>query len=647
MRFMVCLFGLALVVARLEGAALAKGDSVAQLREQAQKLTSMTLSNAVMDVSLDPKTGALAITDKRIPHTYATLPAQGVIVVGAQRRSPLIGDFRLYDLANDAYLTATLSLGEDKPVFECIISTNTAGAMRADLAFPPPLRNEPGDWLVIPLNEGILYPVDEADVAPPKRLPAYAGQQVSMPWFGVTDMKRGVATLVATPDDMAMTFGRDEAGRLYVSPVWAPSRGGLRYSRHIFYALFDTGGYVALAKAYRTRLASQGRLKSLKRKLEENPTVDRFIGAPDVWTSGLDPVEVAKGLREGGVERLLFCFHGGPIGKDAAAATSATRERARQVEAIKGLGYVVTRYDSYRTAYAPGKPENAPRHYRSPDELVRERDGSPRKGWAMKRKDGDYQGYEVCSPLQLAEARETIPADTAKSGYQGRFIDTTTAAPLMECYSDRHPLSRSDDKLAKTLLLELVSRHNHLIAGSETGSDWAAPAVHYFEGMMSLSPYRVPDAGRNMYQYAKPTEGLLKYQVGPRYRVPLWELVYHDSVVAYWYWGDGSNKQPELWNARDLWNILYATPPLWMIDKEKWASEKERFLKSYGAVCPVVRKAAYQTMTNHEFLTPDHTVQRTTFSGGLRVTVNFGGQPFTNEKGATVAAKGYLVEEPQ
>ena len=175
---------------------------------------------------------------------------------------------------------------------------------------------------------------------------------------------------------------------------------------------------------------------------------------------------------------------------------------------------------------------------------------------------------------------------------------------------------------------EIAPKDNGLLAGSETGQDWAAPAVHYFEGMMSLGPYRSPDAGQAMYQYKTPTPDLLKYQVGPGFRVPLWELVYHDSVVAYWYWGDGSNKQPELWDVRDLWNVLHATPPLWMIDKTKWAKEKGRYVKSYQTVCPVVREAAYQEMTNHEFLTPDRTVQRTTFANGVHVTVNFGDEPF-------------------
>ena len=98
-------------------------------------------------------------------------------------------------------------------------------------------------------------------------------------------------------------------------------------------------------------------------------------------------------------------------------------------------------------------------------------------------------------------------------------------------------------------LLEYCSRDEKLVVGTETGIDPSVPYVHYYEGMMSLGPYRLPDAGRDMLQYKPPTPDFLKFQVGHFYRIPLWELVYHDCVVAQWYWGDYNNKAPEVWQA--------------------------------------------------------------------------------------------------
>ena len=78
--------------------------------------------------------------------------------------------------------------------------------------------------------------------------------------------------------------------------------------------------------------------------------------------------------------------------------------------------------------------------------------------------------------------------------------------------------------------------------------------MHYFEGMLSLGPYRVPDAGRDMQRiWDEVPEQVAKFQTGHYYRLPLWELVYHDCVVAQWYWGDYNNKLPAVWDRRDLY----------------------------------------------------------------------------------------------
>jgi hypothetical protein len=174
-------------------------------------------------------------------------------------------------------------------------------------------------------------------------------------------------------------------------------------------------------------------------------------------------------------------------------------------------------------------------------------------------------------------------------------------------------------------LLNFCSSEMGLVVGSETGLDASVPYLEYFEGMESLGPYRLPDSGTDMIAYRKPTPEFLKYQVGSFYRLPLWELVYHDCTVAQWYWGDASNKAPEVWDRRDLLNILYGTAPLVMFDKPRWKDQKARIVKSYNDVCRWTRQVGYDEMVSHEYLTADHTVQRTKFASGKS-------QPSTSER---------------
>lgn len=84
-------------------------------------------------------------------------------------------------------------------------------------------------------------------------------------------------------------------------------------------------------------------------------------------------------------------------------------------------------------------------------------------------------------------------------------------------------------------------------------------------------------------------EAVVKFQLGHTYRLPLWELVYHDCVVSHWYWGDYNNKLPSLWDKRDLFNVLYGTPPMFMFDRALWQAQKARFVQSYQNTCPCAR----------------------------------------------------------
>jgi len=248
-----------------------------------------------------------------------------------------------------------------------------------------------------------------------------------------------------------------------------------------------------------------------------------------------------------------------------------------------------------------------------------------------------YPCAVLCDARAVDYAKKRIPAELQTHAYRCRFIDTTTASPWRECYHPDHPMTRSDSRRTKMDLLRYVCDDTRLVTGCETGHDTAVPYVHYFEGMLSLGPYRVPDSGRDMARiWDEVPQSVEKFQMGHRYRLPLWELVYHDCVVAQWYWGDYNNKLPKLWDKRDLFNVLYGTPPMFMFTRAWFSEHKARFARSYNTVCPAVRAVGYSEMTDHKFLTPDRDVQQTTFANGVTVTVNFGDKPYRMPDGTNL-----------
>jgi len=327
------------------------------------------------------------------------------------------------------------------------------------------------------------------------------------------------------------------------------------------------------------------------------------------------------------------------------------RSEPAQIDAMNSMNVLTGRYDIFQDVMNPENYSRLPYRHPDwtssawPDKIIHQADGSWVKGWRVKGKDGGWYPCGVlCDRFDVDFARSRIPDDLATHSYRARFIDTATAAPWRECEDSRHPMTRSESRQLRMALLKFVSDDCAMVTGSETGHDAAVPFVHYFEGMMSLGPYRIEDAGRDM---ATPVQDVpsrvARFQTGHRYRLPLWELVYHDCVVAHWYWGDYNNKLPDLWDRRDLWNALYGTPPMFMCSRRSWHENRDRFVQSYKKATPVARETGYREMLFHKWLTTDHAVQQCRFAGGVTVTVNFGDSAYVAPDRSVIPAMSYRM----
>jgi hypothetical protein len=87
-------------------------------------------------------------------------------------------------------------------------------------------------------------------------------------------------------------------------------------------------------------------------------------------------------------------------------------------------------------------------------------------------------------------------------------------------------------------------------------------------------------------------------------QVPLYELVYHDAVV--------SGYPPD-----DPRGLLHGSVPGW------WGSESQLDLNKVRRMAKLNQRVGLLEMVNHEFLDKDRRLERTTFSGGTTVTVDW------------------------
>ncbi len=592
----------------------------------------LSISNAAISVTLDTTDATLSVTDKRTGQIWR----QKSLTKGEVSQSRKVADgieitWRQPGLGIDVQMK--LQLDGDNPEF--ILTLSAEGNLKWSLGFPHPFVTDSGTYLVVPMNEGISYSVEDKSIKT-RWLSAYGGHGICMAFWGVTDGKRGHTAIIETPDDAAIRIQRID-DKLCVAPQWQSQKGYFGYTRRLRYIFFDKGGHVAICKRYRSYAKKAGLLKTLKQKRKENANVDLLIGAVNVWCWERDGLAIVREMKLLGIERILWSH----------------RRPAAVIKAMNEMeGVLTSRYDIYQDLMDPEIVKQKLRRVHPdwtqagwPKDIMLDKNGNWRKGWRVKGKDGEmYPCGVLCDKQALKFARQRVPGELKSHPYRCRFIDTTTASPWRECYHGDHPMTRSESRHWKMELLRFMSEEMKLVTGTETGHDAAVPYVHYFEGMLSLGPYRVPEAGRNMIKvWDEVPERVAKFQVGHKYRLPLWELVYHDCVVAQWYWGDYNNKLPALWDKRDLFNVLYGTPPMFMFNRRIWKQNEARFVQSYKNVCPVARAVACAEMTDHRFLTADRNVQRTTFANGITITVNFGDKTYRLLDGREVEPMGYYV----
>jgi hypothetical protein len=614
-----------------------------------------TLENRHLRVIVRPMSGTILVRDRSSGREWVQSPAadaKSMPVFRNARRIPQPGPGLAFDVPLEPGATNSLSVSltlrdRGADLFVEVDLPDRHAKIENLFVLEPFVSASTNPALVVAdYSNGHLYPLNEK---PPRTW--FNLWSIDMPWVGVCDLSdgHGYALIVETDDDACIRLVKSQRdGR----EVWAPQVGfqasqrEFRYPRRFFYHFASKGGYVALAKRFREFAREQGLLVPFGEKLKQNPNIARLFGAPDLWGDG--SLKFAREAKAAGIEKMLI--HG--------------RASAEDMRAINDLGYLTSNYDIYADMLQvePGKEIDG-HHGQVPGDVVLQADGQRMKAWLT----WDKQQYmKRCPAVAVNTARVVIPKDLAQRPFVGRFIDVATAEELYECFDPAHPLTRGGKRQASTGLLA-YTRSLGLVTGGEHGRYWAVPQLDYIEGMMSGGSYSWP-AGWLLRPKSKDQEfdnpyggkfgkwaDYEKWGIGHQHRVPLWELVFHDCIVSTWYWGDSSEfllqAAPEVTPKKDAFNVLYGTIPMFWANREGgWRADRELCLRSYRNTCKLHEVIAGTEMLSHGFVTPDRAVQRTKFSDGTEVVVNFGAVPFEAKLGRRkylLPQNGFAVKGPK
>ena len=599
--------------------------------------------NEALRVTVDGTNASWIVADKRCGRVWRQAAGLSTAAVKAVRALPypLLGveaDIA-YDQGTNVPLplTVRLSLAPEASDVACEISSDFE-VMFKELSLPSPfVLDEPEGVLVIPQNAGLLFGVGELEWDG-KTL----GGFMSMPWFGAADLAsgQGYVCIFSTPVDVSYR-GRKVKGAdrevLSAQPVFQPQKGTLGYPRQLLYHFADRGGYVALAKRYRAYAKTRGLVKTLAEKRRERPSIDRLVGAVNIYCS--DFANVAE-LKKLGIEWAMI--------------SGFSKDNVRK---INELGYLSSHYDIYTDLYASNSPAakwERCEGFAFPQDVIKKADGSSQVGWCpfTDKKTGiKHPSYVICWMCGLRTLREKMPKRLAESPFTAYFLDCVTATGLYECYDLSHPLTRTMDRETRVKQLDYLTRELGLVAGSEQGRDWAVPVSDYFEGVMSTAAFfaNPKEIHAMPFETLSPDPKFARYEeygTNPWRRVPLFQLVYGDCCETTWRWGDNSHRMPYLWWKKDLLAMVHAAMPTWVLWKQQqelFTNNLERFKACFDTVCRWRRAVGYSEMVNHERLTKDGLVQRSTFANGASVTVNFSDEQRTVGDGVALPPHSYLI----
>ncbi|MGK9231879.1 glycoside hydrolase [Inquilinus limosus] len=379
--------------------------------------------------------------------------------------------------------------------------------------------------------------------------------------------------------------------------------------------------------------------------------VDGFgslLAPPERWGGGMSADTVAA-LRKAGLTRLWL---GTETWDDAVLHPEA-------VAAAKAAGWLVGAYDSYGSAHPTTQADTWPTAQMG-DELAaagyRDRDGNPVTGFGGR-------GVYVSAAAVESYARRRMAAVAKAAGLNSLFLDVDATGMVYDDYTPGRETSQAQDAEARRRRLDDAAALR-LVVGSEGGSALFAPDIAFAHGMTTQpfawmdpdikdknSPYFrgnywPPEAPTLFFRPVELKPALVPFVADPRWRLPLYQIALHDSVVTSAHWEYGSLKYTDQRDPTALLQLLYAVPPLYHLS----AAVLDRDLPVIAAYDRVFRplhqRLFTQPMTDFAVLSPDRLLQRSTFGDGTAVTVNFDTRPRALPDGTALPPQSARIAVP-
>lgn len=311
-------------------------------------------------------------------------------------------------------------------------------------------------------------------------------------------------------------------------------------------------------------------------------------------------------------------------------------------EAIRAgvdAGFLMAPYDSYETALSSTEnPDWTTAHLGSNayrDCAIVLKGGKLKTGF---QQSGHYTDPRCVRPL--LEAR--VQAVQAKAGFNAWFLDAYATSMVFDSYRGSAPMTQAQNAEGNIDASRWINTARKLPTGSEDGNAITAQGILFAHGMQTpvmgwgdhamtkdkQSPYYVgnwfpPEQPAVFFKPVPLKEPFRTVYFEPTMRLPLYQAVFHGSVITTHHWLFDSLKLSNVQVENELTQLLYNVPPLYHLSAATLKQRLPLIQRQDAFFRPLHQRLAMQEMTGFRWLTADRRVQETTFADGTRLVANF------------------------
>lgn len=332
------------------------------------------------------------------------------------------------------------------------------------------------------------------------------------------------------------------------------------------------------------------------------------------------------------------------------------------VEQAVGKGYLIGPYDSYHSIHKPGEEQWITAAFEDKslyeEATVQQKNGKKAAGF-------QNVGRKLNPALSLPSVKERVGTImSAGIPFNSWFIDCDATGEIYDDYTAEHVTTQQEDLAARLERMAYIRDQHGMVIGSEGGNDFAAADIAFAHGIelksfswMDEDMKKNKDSEYYIGKYYNPAGGVAEHFskripvkeeyytifADPKYDLPLFKLVYNDSVITSYHWDWSTFKIIGAVKDRMVREVLYNVPPLYHLDGDEWAEYKDEISSHTKVWSEFSRQAVTREMTDFQILKEDGSVQMTRYGEDLWAAANYGDEQYSYN-GEMIPAHSMLME---